>query len=266
MKTVCAKNYRNLTSPKWRCVYGRLVMNRANFSDGILRFGNRAVSALVVIVAATGCQAMAAGPGFQADEHGPHITLRRGVTGSSLSMRPPYFSGRDFSLTLRKQTLFGWVSPAGAGGGAMRVQVDPDSATGFGPHGSIGMDIFTDEAATVADGLWDGQRVHMSFALDGVNGTVADVRETRPRGARLGEHGATDSCQYVLDRVTAEGALEGFSICAGLPQRTRLEVPQVATTLLSRAELVTVLVTMLSAPPLAQIEAGRSLDEFEAVP
>jgi hypothetical protein len=238
-----------------------------NFSGGVLRFCYRAVTALLVLAAASGCQALGgpSGPGFAADERAPHITLRRGVTGSSLAMRPPYLSGKDFSLTLKKRDLFGWVSPAGSGGGAMRVHVDEDSVSGFGPHGSIGMDIVTDETATVADGLWDGQRVHMSFALDGVAGTVADVREHRAGGPRPGQHESTDSCQYVLDQKTAEGALEGTSICAGMPQKTRLEVPAVALALLSRSELVTVLVTMMSAPPLGGMERAR-LDEFEAVP
>jgi hypothetical protein len=50
-----------------------------------------------------------------------------------------------------------------------------------------------------------------------------------------------------------------------MPQKTRLEVPAVALALLSRSELVTVLVTMMSAPPLGGMERAR-LDEFEAVP
>jgi hypothetical protein len=242
------------------------VEHRTKFLDGLLRFGYRNVSALLVLSWVSGCQSIP-GAGLAADDRSPHITLLRGVTGSTLTMRPPHLSGRDFSLTLRNKILFGWVSPAGAGGGgALRVHVDADGAEGVGPHGSIGMDIVTDEAATVADGLWDGQRVHMSFALDGVNGTVADVRETRARGPRVGQLGASGSCQYVLDRQTPEGALEGFSICAGMPQRTRLEVPGVATALLSRSELVTVLLTMLSTPPLASAETTRGFDELEAGP
>jgi hypothetical protein len=39
-----------------------------------------------------------------------------------------------------------------------------------------------------------------------------------------------------------------------MPQDTRLEVPRAAAALLTRPELVTVLVALLSAPPLALAE------------
>jgi hypothetical protein len=212
-------------------------------------------------IAALGLPAMAsclpAAPPAQlrSEDGAPHITLVRGVNGSSLAMRPPYLSGEDFSLTFRKNTLFGWVSPATAGG-ALRVEVKDDAAVGFGPHGAVGMDIIDEGDGTLADGLWDGQRVHLSFALSGLTGTVADVRQARPACADAA--GASGSCEYTLERHTGGvdrgGVFEGFSICAGMPQRTRLEVPPSASALLSRSELVTVLVALLSAPPLTQSE------------
>ncbi len=62
------------------------------------------------------------------------------------------------------------------------------------------------------------------------------------------------SCEYYLDSVTPDGALNGGSTCAGMPQQTRLEVPSVARAWMTHAELVTVLVAVLSSPPLVLAE------------
>ena len=62
------------------------------------------------------------------------------------------------------------------------------------------------------------------------------------------------SCEYYLDSVSTDGALNGGSICAGMPQQTRLEVPVAGQAWLTHAELVTVLVAVLSAPPVVVAE------------
>jgi hypothetical protein len=220
---------------------------------------------VLLLVSLAGCQSFP-GPAVHGDARTPRITLQRGVTDSTLAMKPPYLSGRDFSLTFSKKTLFGWVSPA-TGGGALRVRIDDDSASGFGPHGPVGMDIVNDDEGTVADGFWDGQRVHLSFAPAGLRGTVADARQARGSAVAIDQRDR-ESCQYLLDRRGSTALpvhqFEGFSICAGLPQRTLLEVPPTVSTLLSRAELVTVLVAMLSAPPLTQSETTRMQSGFES--
>jgi hypothetical protein len=80
------------------------------------------------------------------------------------------------------------------------------------------------------------------------------VRPPLGRGLGLEPPARDSSCQYVLDHREADGGLSGTSICAGMPQQTRLEVPAIADALLTRAELVTVLVAFLSAPPVASSE------------
>jgi hypothetical protein len=221
----------------------------------------------LVLAVGTGCSVPVSSRSAALGEGGPpHITLQRGGNGSSLAIRPPYLSGRDFSLTYRNNTLFGWVSPAAARAGALRVQIEPTGASGYGPHGPVGMDILADEEATVADGYWDGRRVHLALAAAGVSGTVADVRQPAPAFGS----GPIGSCEYTLDRggffADASGVFEGFSTCLGLAQHTRLEIPGSAITLLSRSELVTILVALLSAPPLTQAEAAgqmRVADGFD---
>jgi hypothetical protein len=64
----------------------------------------------------------------------------------------------------------------------------------------------------------------------------------------------------IADSTRAHERFFGFthSICAGMPQQTRLEVPAMATKLLSQPELVTVLAAVLSAPPVDTLEAPLS--------
>jgi hypothetical protein len=69
----------------------------------------------------------------------------------------------------------------------------------------------------------------------------------------------------VLDERDRNGALLGTSICSGMPQRTRLEVPAAAAAFLTQPELVTILVAMLSAPPLDTTESSSGLRRTHGV-
>jgi hypothetical protein len=166
---------------------------------------------------------------------------------------PPYLSGPFFSLQLRQNVLSGWVSGDSAPGGSLHVTIEDDGAAGHGPHGPVAMDFFEQDADTVAEGVWNGQRVHLVFGEQGLRGTVADKDSGRGADKR-------DSwCQYVLDHADGPRTFTGVSICAGLPQQTRLDVPPAALSFLRRPELVTLLVVLLSAPPLAVAEGYTPL-------
>jgi hypothetical protein len=95
-----------------------------------------------------------------------------------------------------------------------------------------------------------------SFFHNRVQGNPALNVETSRRLRRSGRFDALDppavdlSCEYDLNELGGDGALNGGSICAGMPQQTRLEVPALAKTWLTHAELVTILVAVLSAPPV----------------
>ena len=203
----------------------------------------------------------------------PQIGLVRGSHWSVVSLQPPYFNGPFFQLTLRQHVLTGWIAGDSAPGGALRVRIDSDGASGQGPFGQVAMDISDEPDALVAEGMWNGSRVHFAFSLEGVRGTVADnavpgVRSpfdhvpgmpARLPGADLLAQAMepparNSSCQYVLDGHDPDGSLVGTSICDGLPMATRLEVPTAAEAMFTRPELVTLLVAVLSAPPLDPAE------------
>jgi hypothetical protein len=195
----------------------------------------------------------------------PRIGLVRGDRWSELTLRPPYFNGRLFNLVLKGKVLSGSVSGGTAPGGALHLKIDEDGAEGEGPLGPVAMDFTSADDATVAEGLWNGQRVYLEFRADSVRGTVADnsgfsarSEAVRRTGRALEPPARDTSCEYFLDHAGSDGALLGGSICSGVPQQTRLEVPAAARTLLTRSELLTVLVTVLSVPPVPASEAAET--------
>jgi hypothetical protein len=205
----------------------------------------------------------------------PKIGLQRGGHWSVLTIRPPHLNGQQFHLQLKNSVLTGAISGGDAPGGVLRVSIKEDGAEGFGPLGPVSLDFSSDEISTTAEGMWNGGRVHLVFSHDSLKGTVAtnsffssksnpadnNNREMRQMGA-FGQKSADMmdplpvdmSCEYFLDHVTSDGALNGGSTCSGMPQPTRLEVPKVAQAWLTRAELVTILVAVLSSPPVAVSE------------
>jgi hypothetical protein len=207
----------------------------------------------------------------------PLIGLQRGGHWSVLTIRPPHLSGPQFHLLLKNSVLTGAISGGTAPAGTLRVNIKPDGAEGFGPLGPVSLDFFSDESTTTAEGTWNGGRVHLVFSRDSLKGTVASnsffyskthaagtsgmesFRNPRLRAfGRSADHidplPSDVSCEYYLDQLTADGALNGGSTCAGMPQQTRLEVPRIAQAWMTRAELVTVLVAVLSSPPLVVAE------------
>ena len=205
----------------------------------------------------------------------PLIGLQRGGHWSVLTIRPPHLSGQQFHMVLKNSVLTGAVSGGAAPAGTLRVSIEKDGAQGFGPLGPVSLDYSIDEASTIVEGTWNGGRVHLVFAKDSIKGTVASnsfffsksnasglagnegFRNPRLRGrsADIIDPLPSDvSCEYYLDSVTPDGALNGGSTCAGMPQQTRLEVPSVARAWMTHAELVTVLVAVLSSPPIVLAE------------
>lgn len=202
----------------------------------------------------------------------PQIGLVRGAHASSLALNPPYLSGPQFGLRLERGVLFGWMGGEAARAGSVRVTIEEDGAAGFGPLGPVAMDFFPDEDRTVVEGQWNGRRVHIVYAAQSLHGTVADNALLPPGEASAGRAPdlepapADSSCEYALDDVTADGALEGTSICSGMPQRTSLFVPRAGAALFRRSDLLTLLVAVLSAPPLPASELrGPRFDVVETV-
>jgi hypothetical protein len=209
-------------------------------------------------------------------EDTPQIGLQRGGRWSVLSLKPPHLTGPQFNMMLKDGVLSGTISGGSAPAGTLHISIAEDGADGHGPLGPVSMDFITTQDSTVAEGMWNGHRVHIVFARDSIKGTVADNSDSLTRtdrdatrgmpglrtrtGARLAGADAIDplprnsSCEYFLTETSPDGALTGGSICSGMPQPTRLEVPKMAQAYLTRPELVTVLVAVLSAPPSSQAE------------
>lgn len=204
-------------------------------------------------------------------EDTPQIGLQRGGRWSVLSLKPPHLTGPHFNMMLKDGVLSGTISGGSAPAGSLHVSIADDGADGHGPLGPVAMDFITTHDSTTAEGMWNGHRIHIVFSRDSIKGTVADnsdiLTRTDPEatrgmaglrnrsGQRIAGANAIDplprnsSCEYFLTETTPDGALLGGSICSGMPQPTRLEVPKMAQSYLTRPELVTVLVAVLSAPP-----------------
>ena len=229
-----------------------------------------------VSVAALAATGACSGTGSSVREDTPQISLYRGGGWSVLTLKPPHLTGPLFNMILKDGVLTGTISGGTSPGGALHISIADDGADGHGPMGPVSMDFITTPDSTIAEGMWNGHRVHLVFRKDSIRGTVADNSDINTRtdreasrgmpamrtrsGARIPGADAIDplpknsSCEYFLTETSPDGALTGGSICSGMPQPTKLEVPKMAQAYLTRPELVTVLVAMLSAPPQSNAE------------
>jgi hypothetical protein len=195
---------------------------------------------LVVILAATGCRTLKPLPEV---EGGVEIGLRRGAAWSTLSVKPPYVVGPRVNLHLKKDLFTGSIDNR-----PLNLKIDAQGISGTGPLGAVAIDIDDGPDKLVFDGSWNGQRAHFEVTADTLRGSLAIYRERSFESAFY--------CQYVLDRVDSNGARLGTSICGGLPEETRLEVPRPVLAWLTRPELVVVLLALFSSPPFTSLETN----------
>jgi hypothetical protein len=229
-----------------------------------------------VLAAASACS-----PGAQpVRQTGPEIGLARGGHWSVMAVHPPYLSGPLFTLVLEDHVLGGWIAGESAPAGALHVRIDDESAEGYAPLGPVALDFGANdegsEQGASIDGLWNGRRVHFHVDATALRGNIADnavfssrlsplaTAERRQALHQAVQRGDEDdlvspsardtSCQYVLDSREPDGSFAGTSICAGMPQPTRLAIPAAALGWMTRPELLTVLTVLLSAPPVPPSE------------
>jgi hypothetical protein len=106
----------------------------------------------------------------------------------------------------------------------------------------------------IFDGTWNGSRTNFRVTANSLPGTiVVDNLPTSGPAARPYSMSAV-SCQYVLDRVLPDGSRAGISTCGSLPEETLLEIPPVVLGWLTRAEMVVVVLALLSTPPRTAME------------
>jgi hypothetical protein len=192
--------------------------------------------ALLVVLAALGCGQLKP---MEEVEGGIELGLRRGSAWQTIKVRPPYVIGPTASLRLVKGIFTGMS----AGGDLVHINVDRQQALGRGP-GRVDMDFESEADTFLIDGVWNGDRVHFRITTDSLRGSLRTT---------------VGYCQYQLDEVLRDGARHGFSICSGLPEETRLEIPMSIQAWLTPSELAVVLLELLTAPPTTSFENRFSL-------
>jgi hypothetical protein len=169
-------------------------------------------------------------------EGGVEMALKRAGGWSTLRVRPGVINGPSVTLELRRGRLSGTYQGRSINLEVTRETLSGQVGTGAADPagGTIEVDIAGPPENLEVSGLWCGQRVHVTITPESLRGTI--------RGPAAGQ------CQYVLDRLD-HGARVGTSICRGMPEDTRLELPEALGGLLKPAQVVAVLLVLLSTPP-----------------
>src|SRR5438105_5867395 len=137
---------------------------------------------VVAALVGAGCTGeRGAAGGWSSREDSPQIGLQRGGHWSVLSLKPPHLIGPQFNLLLKGGVLTGTISSGTAPSGNLHVSIAEDGAEGHGPLGPVSMDFITTEDSTVAEGMWNGHRVHIVFTHNSIKGTVADNSDVMTR-------------------------------------------------------------------------------------
>jgi hypothetical protein len=210
----------------------------------------RGISSALLLAALTGCRGAQPLPEL---EGGAEMALRRGAAWSTLKVRPPYAIGPRVNLHFYKKGQVSGNIDSGAmmDGrlGSVNLTINDEGIQGSGPYGAVAVDVEEGPETLSFEGTWNDSRVNFKITNDAFNGTIP-IR----RFGRTDTVGNVTSCQYVLDHTAADGAREGTSICSGLPEQTRLEIPRQVHAFLTRKELVVVLLALLSTPPQTSLE------------
>jgi hypothetical protein len=212
----------------------------------------RAIAFVLFAASALGCHGPNGG-GLPELEGGAELALRRGAAWSTIKVRPPYAIGPRVNLHFYKKGAVSGNIDSGAMMdnriSALSLTIDDQGIQGEGPFGAVAVDVDEGPDTLNFEGTWNGSRVTFNITSTSLKGTIP-IR----RIGRSDSVSGVTSCQYVLDRVVADGAREGTSICSGMPEETRLEIPRQVDAWLTRKELVVVLLALFSTPPQTSLE------------
>lgn len=167
---------------------------------------------------------------------GIEMGLQRGSQWTTFTVKPPHIIGPNGNLKMHKGELNGSLQ-----GRPLFVKVEKDGAHGTGPFGNVAIEIADGTDKLEVSGTWSGARVFFRITPESMRGTIPVFAG--------GVIGNTQTCQYVLDRVEPDGSRTGVSTCAGLPERTRLEIPPSIQGWLTRSELMVVILSLLAVAP-----------------
>src|SRR5688572_28397230 len=161
----------------------------------------------------------------------PEIAVRRGAGWTAFTLKGTRIVGPSGSLEFNRGKLLGSIDER-----TIRMEIAAGMMTGIA-GGRVALDFHETNGIVEVSGVWNDDRVHFQITPESLRGTIT--------GAILGQ------CQYVLDRTLADGARAGISICSGMPQETRLEVPPVIDKWLTFGERLAAILVVLSSPPIS---------------
>jgi len=202
------------------------------------------------------------------------VALRRGAAWTVFSVHPSHLVGPAGTLRFERGNMVGYLNQQ-----PVHLSIAEGQLTGS-VGGRVTVDYEELGGVVEISGVWNDGRVFFEITPETLRGTInaGSVREG-PRSARAaaaagpftplqnpllsvgpsaGEYGR---CQFVLDRLDQAGARVGTSICQGMPQPTRLEFPPQVETYLTRAEIVAVLLAVLSTAPQTDEDFRFSRDQ-----
>ena len=210
--------------------------------------GYRLLAAIVLIASSVGC----ASSNLELRElkGGVQVALQRGSGWTTLTVKPPYVIGPRATMQIK-----GNVASGNLDGRALKLNIGRDGIHGQGPYGNVNVEIYDTQGALTIEGTWNDSRVHFKVTGESLRGTIP-VWNDNSSPIRTSQN-----CQYVLDKVAPDGSRMGSSICNGMPENTRIEMPAQVQDLLTRAELTVVLLALLSTPPSTYQERNPLSDE-----
>jgi hypothetical protein len=199
------------------------------------------VTLVLVMLGLGGCQHRG-GEGALAPlaevQGGGEIAIRRGPdVGMYLKVRPPHAVGPYSNIVIRKGRLSGIHC-----GGGLDITAGPDRISGFGPGGGVvEMEVWGDEAEVNAEGLWNGAYGHLEATPEMLRVSLG-LRPTRVVRGRV----IPSVHRSWSFRRGGDGTFVGTPTVNGTPQWTALLVDEKVNAYLTRAEVLTLVMTLLA--------------------
>jgi hypothetical protein len=191
-----------------------------------------------VFTLSTGGSALAARKPPTARQHVEATVLRHGTVEMQLTTSPePWLIGPGTNLSVVDGRLEGTFED-----GHFDVAVSSTRAEGVGPRGKIALDLTSGDHSLHMKGLWNGQKVDLTFTDRGVTGKL--VHHVSGSGR------AVESCRLGMDRN--KGALVmGPMTCLGSDVPLYYTIKPAPRLHLHRPDVALLLLTYFAAAPSA---------------
>ena len=165
---------------------------------------------------------------------GVTMELRRGSSWRTLTVKPPFVRGYTAMLRLKDGALRGRL-------GAARLDLElRDGSIESRDRSPIEVEILDEGHGLILEGRWLGRPIRLHVGELGVRGSLWTL--------------GGGFCDFQLNEISPDGVLEGFSSCGGMPEETLVEVPPVLEKWLTRTEVVSLVLALLSSAPRTERE------------